>query len=170
MLLCPWGFSRQEYWSGLPCPPPGDLPNLGIEPRSPMLQADSLPSEPLGDQLGQLRVWDGFMGNSQGVWRRLSWGEWRAKEKGGGREESKFQIWAAFSYWKWLKEKKNEMSRFSPSTLFLFNLKCLGWGSSERVLSAAVGPVLLLLRLWGGGCWWRWVSALQHAPKPGCFE
>ena len=37
------GFSRQEYWSGLPCPPPGDLPNPGIEPRSPALQADSLP-------------------------------------------------------------------------------------------------------------------------------
>ena len=47
-LLCPWGFSRQEYWSGLPCPSPGDLPNPGIEPRSPILQADSLPSEPLG--------------------------------------------------------------------------------------------------------------------------
>ena len=39
-------FSRQEYWSGMPCPPPGDLPNLGIEPRSPALQADALPSEP----------------------------------------------------------------------------------------------------------------------------
>ena len=39
-------FSRQEYWSGLPCPPPGDLPHPGIEPRSPALQADSLPSEP----------------------------------------------------------------------------------------------------------------------------
>ena len=36
-LLCPWGFSRQEYWSGLPCPPPGDLPGLGIELRSPAL-------------------------------------------------------------------------------------------------------------------------------------
>ena len=47
-LLRPWGFSRQEYWSRLPCPPPGDLPNLGIEPRSPTLQADSLPSEPPG--------------------------------------------------------------------------------------------------------------------------
>ena len=34
--------------SGLPCPPPGDLPNAGIEPRSPALQADSLPSEPPG--------------------------------------------------------------------------------------------------------------------------
>ena len=42
------GFSRQEYWSGLPCPPPGDLPNPGIEPRSPELQAVSLPSEPPG--------------------------------------------------------------------------------------------------------------------------
>ena len=33
-LLCPWGFSKQEYWSGLVCPPPGDLPNAGIEPSS----------------------------------------------------------------------------------------------------------------------------------------
>ena len=39
------GFSRQEYWSGLPFPPPGALPNPGIEPGSPALQADSLPSE-----------------------------------------------------------------------------------------------------------------------------
>ena len=45
---CPWGFSRQEYWSGLPCPPPGDFPNPGIESRSPTLQADSLLSEPPG--------------------------------------------------------------------------------------------------------------------------
>ena len=37
------GFSRQEYWSGLPCPPLGDLPNPGIKPTSPALQADSLP-------------------------------------------------------------------------------------------------------------------------------
>ena len=36
------GFPRQEYWSGLSCPPPGDLPNPGIEPLSPALQADSL--------------------------------------------------------------------------------------------------------------------------------
>ncbi|KAB0348841.1 hypothetical protein FD754_013698, partial [Muntiacus muntjak] len=39
---------RQEYWSGLPCPPPGDLSNPGIKPRSPSLQDDSLPSEPPG--------------------------------------------------------------------------------------------------------------------------
>ena len=39
-------FSRQEKWSGLPFPFPGDLPKPGIEPMSPTLQADSLPSEP----------------------------------------------------------------------------------------------------------------------------
>ena len=42
------GFSRQEHWSGLPCPLPGDVPNPGIKPGSPILQADSLPSEPPG--------------------------------------------------------------------------------------------------------------------------
>ena len=41
-------LSRQEYWSGLPRPPPGDLPNPGIKPRSSALQADSLQSEPPG--------------------------------------------------------------------------------------------------------------------------
>ena len=41
-------FSRQEYWSGLPFPSPGDLPDSGIEPGSPALQVDSLPSEPPG--------------------------------------------------------------------------------------------------------------------------
>ena len=45
------GFSRQEYWSGLPFPSPGDLPDPGIEPRSPALQADALPSEPPGKPL-----------------------------------------------------------------------------------------------------------------------
>ena len=64
MLLTPWtaarqaplsmGFSRQEYWSGLPCPPPGDLPDPGIEPRSPALQIDSLPSEPPGKPIDQI--------------------------------------------------------------------------------------------------------------------
>ena len=60
-LLTPWTvacqaplsveFSRQEYWSELPFPSPGDLPDTGNELRSPALQADSLPSEPLGKPL-----------------------------------------------------------------------------------------------------------------------
>ena len=45
------GFSRQECWSGLPFPSPGDLPDPGIKPGSPALQADALPSEPPGTPL-----------------------------------------------------------------------------------------------------------------------
>ena len=45
------GFSRQEYWSGLPFPSPGNLPNPGIKPRSPAVQADSLPTELPGKPL-----------------------------------------------------------------------------------------------------------------------
>ena len=48
------GFSRQEYWSGLPFPFPGDLPGPGIKPGSPALQADALPSKPPGKPLNQL--------------------------------------------------------------------------------------------------------------------
>ena len=55
-------FSRQEYWSGLPFPSPGDLPNPGIEPGSPALQADSLLTELQGksmyDDLNDVSVVD----------------------------------------------------------------------------------------------------------------
>ena len=47
-------ISRQEYWSGLPCPPPGDLPGPGIEPGSPALQVDSLPTK----LPGKPNLWD----------------------------------------------------------------------------------------------------------------
>ena len=53
--LLSMGFSRQEYWSGSPCPPPGNLPDPRIEPGSPTLQSDSLPSEPV-TQLGKAAV------------------------------------------------------------------------------------------------------------------
>ena len=66
LFVAPWtvahqappsmGFSRQEYWSGLPFLSPGDLPDPGIEPRSPALQADVLTSEPPGkDKRRQLQ-------------------------------------------------------------------------------------------------------------------
>ena len=58
LFMTPWtvayqasefmGFFRQEYWSGMPFPSPGDLPDPGIKPPSPALQADALPSEPPG--------------------------------------------------------------------------------------------------------------------------
>ena len=62
--LCPWTFSRQEYWSGLPSPPSGDLPNPGTELMSPTLQADSLPSElpgkPKNTGVGSLTLLQGI--------------------------------------------------------------------------------------------------------------
>ena len=53
-------FSRQKYWSGLPFPSPGDLPDPGIKPRSPTLQAGTLPSEPPGKPIiprSQVIIW-----------------------------------------------------------------------------------------------------------------
>jgi len=55
-LLCPWGFFRQEYWSGLPCPLPGDIHNPGIKPMSTAFQADSLASEAPGKPSVYLRA------------------------------------------------------------------------------------------------------------------
>ena len=58
------GIHRQESWSGLPCPPPGDFPKPVVEPRSPALQADSLPSElpgkPMDTGVGSLSLLQGF--------------------------------------------------------------------------------------------------------------
>ena len=59
------GFSGQEYWSGLPFPSPGDLPDPGIEPRSPSLQADALTSEPPGKpHEDEIRLKELFAANS----------------------------------------------------------------------------------------------------------
>ena len=57
------GFSRQEYWSGLPFPSPGDLPNPGIEPVSPALQTDTLSSEPPGKPLNRLDEYKCYLGH-----------------------------------------------------------------------------------------------------------
>ena len=80
---CPWGFSRQEYLSGLPCPSPGDIPNPGIEPRSPALLTDSLPSEspagkPKNTRVGRLSLLQGnfpTQESNQGLlhWQAGSW-------------------------------------------------------------------------------------------------
>ena len=71
-LLCPWGFSRQEYWSAFPCPPPGDLPNPGTEPRSHILQADSLLSESPGKHTK--------CPTTLKKWTCLGWHPWIGKE------------------------------------------------------------------------------------------
>ena len=68
------GFPRQEYQSGLPCPPPGDRPDPGIEPTSPALQADSL----LLSQQGSLFA----AGIKGGVWTEAAWrASWRCRSE-----------------------------------------------------------------------------------------
>ena len=69
-VVCPaplsMGFFRQEYWSGLSFPPPGDLPNPGIEPTSPVspaLQADSLPAEPSESWVRVIALFYSFSGS-----------------------------------------------------------------------------------------------------------
>ena len=94
-LLCPGGFSRQEAWSGLLCPPPGDLPDPGIKPRSATLQADSLPSEPQipalaahpasGEEAGDAKALLRSLGDitppwwnaGELFWRGESWAAWQ---------------------------------------------------------------------------------------------
>ena len=61
------GFSRQEYWSGLPFPSPGHLPDPGIKPKSPTLQADALTSEPPGNVAEKARVYHSQCFGHQGM-------------------------------------------------------------------------------------------------------
>ena len=78
------GFSRQECWSGLPFPSPGDLPDPGIEPRSPALQTDALPSEPPGKPL-HLNVESEKVKNSERVEQWLP--------GGGSRENGEMLVY-----------------------------------------------------------------------------
>ena len=65
------GFSKQEYWIGLPFPSPGDFPNPGIEHRSSALQTDTLPSEPPGKPLANTRPSYKFMSLVAGKYKLL---------------------------------------------------------------------------------------------------
>ena len=68
------GFSRQEYWSGLPFPSPRDLPDPGIEPRSPALQANSLPTELWGKPPVDPKFIQMFAASQQVCWSKISTG------------------------------------------------------------------------------------------------
>ena len=63
----------KNYWSGLSCPPPGDLPNPGTEPRSPTMQADSLPSEPPRKPYIKWDIWAGWPQRCWSVPKILCW-------------------------------------------------------------------------------------------------
>ena len=83
----------QEYWSGLPCPPSGDLPNPEIKPRSPSLQADSLPTEPPGKPkntgVGSHSHRQGFFPTQESNWGllRCRWILYQLRYQGSPRKD-----------------------------------------------------------------------------------
>ena len=84
-LLCPWGFSRQEYWSELPCPPPRDLPTPGMEPTSlasPALQVGSFTTSAIWEvpatEYARPSTNPGIEPRSPTLWGGGEWREWEA--------------------------------------------------------------------------------------------
>ena len=129
------GFSRQEYWRGLPFPSPGDLPDPGIEPRSAALQADSLPSEPPGKT-----KWNSQKEKDTSIWSYL---QVESKTK----QTTKTQSWRLSEIWdgvwmKWAKRIKKTPKGGGGS-----------WGKAILLLVAnsdnlGTSLVVQWLRLW----------------------
>ena len=124
-------FSRPEYWSSKPFPSPGDLPNPGIEPRSPTFLADSLPAEAQGWHKGSPRIlkWVAYLFSSGSSRPR----NWTGVSCIAGRF---FTNWAIREAWKeiWSKMKwhKQWLSRFSKVPFRIFrdwsvSMCNLGW-------------------------------------------
>ena len=125
-------FSRQDYWCGFPFPSAGDLPNPGIEPRSPALQADALPSEPPRKSFLFLFLFF---------------------HKTGFKKNSHFTV-SLFSS-KWLRCTPKMVRKWSPSPSFLFP-RPHGWSfhiGSEMMARIQFSPlsrmlVLILILIW----------------------
>ena len=92
------GFSQQEYWSGLLFPPPGDLPNPGVGPVSPVLQEDSLPTEPPWEALFDKELC-------------LNWFHWKYLSGCVGKEG------ILISKQRWLDAKENGRDAFGPTCI-----------------------------------------------------
>ena len=164
------GFSRQEYWSRLPFPSPGDLPNPGIELGSPALQTDALPSEPPGKPQapnikGVLRIVWWLHGMRQGfVKRKLHrasdiWPESCTKtrdllrEKKMGKEDNRG--WKACKEWFWEKWLSNERHEgFFCASFFI----CI---SNRKSLTLAIQQNSVC-------CWWNdtWAITKIHEHFP----
>ena len=93
------GFSRQEYWSGLPFPSPGDLPNPGIKPGSPTLEADALSSEPPGKPRQHIKKQRHYFANKVHLVKAMVFPvfiygceSWTIK-KAEGRKIDAFELW-----------------------------------------------------------------------------
>ena len=102
------GILRQEHWSGLPCLPPGDLPDPGLEPRSPTLQEDSSPSQPqirfggLGQSTPMKQCWKSTLttpaGSPSQYLRETTPSVYRGGLVGANRAEMGGDLWAA-TWW-----------------------------------------------------------------------
>ena len=111
------GFSRQQYWSGLPFPSPVDLPKPGIEPGSPALQTDALPSEPPGksEQLSSKRTQITMLtrmqrkGNLVHCWweHKLVPSLWKTVLRFLKKIKIRLACEPAFYYWVYTKKDKN---------------------------------------------------------------
>ena len=136
------GFSRQDYWSELPCPPPGDLSNPGIKPRFPALQADSLSSEPPGKPkntgVGSLSLLQGIFPTqelNQGLlhWRRI------LNQLSYQGIELNLE-----DYWAWSLENRKHNQEVMAQWL---HLPCIQYHMQT-------GTQRLLLDWRNGGVWW----------------
>ena len=152
------GFSRQEYWSGLPFPSPGNLPNPGIEPRSPALQADALTSEPPRkphDQPRQhIKKQRHYFANkgpsSQGYGFSSGYESWTIK-KAERRRTDAFELWC----WRrllrapWTARRSNQsiLMEISPE----YSLEGLMWSWNSNTLAI-------------------WCKELSHCKRPWCWE
>ena len=132
-LLCPWGFSRQEYWSGSSCPPSGDLPNPGIKPWSPTLQADSLPSElprkPKNTGMGSLFLLHGIFPtqeSNQGL-LHCRWILYHLSQQGSPR----ILEWVAYPFSNGTSQSRNELGVSCITGGFFYQLSYLRSHLSE---------------------------------------
>ena len=157
-LLCPWGFSRQECWSGVPCSPPGDLPDPGFKPKSPAapaLQADYFTAEPLGEAITGTKSkwsswdllvvnrWEHRGGDSEfcrpGAFQKESWtlqkGQWS-------------HLCRQWGDWKKHSGKCNSARKFFAGTGQHWNLNQEMWNNSLfEVTSWNIRPARCLLVL-----------------------
>ena len=131
------GFSRQEYWSGLPCPPPGDLPNPGIKTRSPTLQGNSFlsepPQKPTNTGVGSLSL---LQGNSQ------------------PRNETRVSCIAGRYFASWATREALEPHKFPPRSLQNgcgVHRACLQWNCGEGGTCSRQGGGPVLIRRCGSG-------------------
>ena len=128
------GFSRQEYWSGLPFPSPGYLPDPGIEPRSPALQADALTSEPPTC-------------NSVSLWRR-QWHPTPVLLPGKSHGQR-----SLVGYSPWGREESDTTERLH----FPFSFSCIGEGNGDPLQCSCLENPR------DGGAWWAAIYGVPQS-------